>query len=79
MLSLHCGLHEVVHIEQPPEFIPPGESTQGCRLWKTIHALKQSLKAWFGKFSDVLLRFGMRRCLSNHFVFPSHMTEVKYC
>ena len=45
-----------------------------CRLHKAIYGLKQSPKAWFGKFSEVVLKFGLRRCHSDHSVF-SHTSD----
>ena len=32
-------------------------------------AYKQSLRVWFGKFSEVIEKFGMRKRKSDHFVF----------
>ena len=61
-------------MEQPPGFVPQGESGKVCRLHEAIYGLKQSPKTWFGKFSDVVLKFGLRRCHSNHFVF-SHTSD----
>ena len=40
-----------------------------CRLHKTIYGLKQSPRAWFAKFSEVVLKFGLQRCHFDHSVF----------
>src|SRR5258707_13654314 len=56
-------------MEQPPGFVAQGESSQVCHLRKALYGLKQSPRAWFGKFSDAVLRFGMKRCHSDHSVF----------
>ena len=45
-----------------------------CRLHKAIYGLKQSPRAWFSKFSEVVLKFGLRRCHSDRFVF-SHTSN----
>ena len=45
-----------------------------CRLHKAIYGLKKSLGAWFGKFSEVVLKFGLRCCHSDHSVF-SHASD----
>ena len=45
-----------------------------CRLHKAIYGLKQSPRAWFGKFSEVVLKFGLRRCHFDQSVF-SHTSD----
>ena len=40
-----------------------------CRSHKAIYGFKQSLRAWFGNFSEVVLKFSLRCCHSDHFVF----------
>ena len=45
-----------------------------CRLQKAIYGIKQSPRTWFGKFNEVVLKFGLRRCHSDHFVF-SHTSD----
>ena len=71
---LNGNLKEEVYMEQPPGFIAQGESGKVCKLHKAIYGLKQSPRAWFGKFSEVVLKFRLRRCHSNHFVF-SHASD----
>ena len=66
---LNSDLKEEVYMEQPPGFVAQGESGIVCRLHKAIYNLKQSPRAWFGKFSEVVLKFGLRRCHSDHSVF----------
>ena len=61
-------------MEQPPGFIAQGESGKVCKLHKAIYGLKQSPRAWFGKFSEVVSKFGLRRSHSDHFVF-SHASD----
>ena len=71
---LNGDLKEEVYIEQPPGFVAQGEFGKVCRLHKTIYGLKQSLRAWFGKFSEVVLKFGLRCCHYDHSVF-SHTSD----
>jgi len=60
-------------MEQPPEFVAQGESFEMvCHLHKSLHGLKQSTRAWFGKFSNVVQQFGMTRCEADHSVFYQH-------
>jgi len=46
-----------------------------CRLRKSLYSLKQSSRAWFGKFSNVVQQFGMTRCEADHSVFYQHSSD----
>ena len=37
-----------------------------------MYGLKQSPRAWFGKFSEAVLEFGLQRCETDHSVFHLH-------
>ncbi|KAL3749975.1 hypothetical protein ACJRO7_011017 [Eucalyptus globulus] len=56
-------------MEQPPGFVAQGESGLVCQLKKSLYGLKQSPRAWFGRFSEVVLSFGLSRCENDHSVF----------
>ncbi|KAJ7972029.1 Retrovirus-related Pol polyprotein from transposon TNT 1-94 [Quillaja saponaria] len=43
-----------------------------CRLKKSLYGLNQSPRAWFGRFSEVVLSFGLQRCTVDHSVFYKH-------
>ena len=43
-----------------------------CRLHKSLYGLKQSPRAWFGKFNSVVQQFGMSRNEVDHSVFYHH-------
>ncbi|RVW97006.1 Retrovirus-related Pol polyprotein from transposon RE2 [Vitis vinifera] len=58
---LHGDLAEEVYMEQPPGFVAQGESGLVCRLCRSLYGLKQSPRAWFGRFSSVVQEFGMLR------------------
>ena len=66
---LNGNSKEEVNMEQPPEFVVQDESSKVCRSHKAIYGFKQSLRAWFGNFSEVVLKFSLRCCHSDHFVF----------
>ena len=40
-----------------------------CHLRKSLYGLKQSPRAWFGKFSEVIQEFGMNKSKVDHSVF----------
>lgn len=73
---LYGDLSETVFMEQPPGYVAQGEdATKVCHLKKAIYGLKQSPKAWFDKFSNVLGNIGFKQCKSDHSVFVRHRTS----
>ncbi|KAJ9543931.1 hypothetical protein OSB04_023638 [Centaurea solstitialis] len=66
---LHGDLLEEVYMEQPPGFVAQGECGKVCKLRKSVYGLKQSPRAWFGRFSFVVTKFGLRRSSCEHSVF----------
>ena len=72
---LNGGLHEEIYMKQPPRFVAQRESSKMvCRLCKSLYGLKQSPKAWFGKFSNVVQQFGITQCEADHFVFYQYLS-----
>nr|ABN08283.1 hypothetical protein MtrDRAFT_AC155889g9v2 [Medicago truncatula] len=59
---LHGELHEEVYMAQPPGFTVNGASHLVCQLRRSLYGLKQSPRAWFVRFSNVLQEYGMTRC-----------------
>ena len=55
---LYGDLDEQVFMEQPPGYVAQGESSEVCVLKKAIYGLKQSPRAWFHKFSQLLFSYG---------------------
>ena len=56
-------------MEQPPGFVGQGEIGRVYHLRKSLYGLKQSPRAWFGKFSEVIEKFGMQKRKSDNSVF----------
>ena len=56
---LHGDIAKKVYMEQPPEFVAQGEIGRVCHLKKSLYGLKQSPRAWFGKFGEVIEKFSM--------------------
>ncbi|RVW70963.1 Retrovirus-related Pol polyprotein from transposon RE1 [Vitis vinifera] len=69
---LHGELLEEVYMEQPPSFVVQGESGLVCKLRRSLYGLKQSPRAWFGRFNSVVQEFGMLGSEANHSVFYHH-------
>ena len=72
MPSFMVDLAEEVCVEQPPGFVAQGKSGLVCRLRRALYGFKQSLRAWFDRFSYVVQEFGMLRSTIDHSVFYHH-------
>ena len=59
-------------MEQPPGFVAQGESSLVCRPRHSLYGLKQSSRAWFGRFSFVVQEFSMTRSILDPYVFYHH-------
>ncbi|KAL9994189.1 putative RNA-directed DNA polymerase [Helianthus debilis subsp. tardiflorus] len=66
---LHGELNEEVYMEPPPGFIGNFKDKEVCRLKKTLYGLKQSPRAWFGRFTLAMKGFGFRQSNSDHTLF----------
>ena len=56
-------------MEQPLGYVVQGETTQVCHLHRAIYGLKQSPRAWFEKFSQLILSQGLTPCEVDPTVF----------
>jgi len=65
---LYSNLKEEVYMEKPPGYITQGEN-KICCLRKVIYGFKQTLWAWFEKFSITISGIDFHRCHSNHSIF----------
>ena len=63
---LHGDLAKEVYMEQPLGFVAQGESGLVYRLHHSLYGLKQSPRAWFGRFSSIVQEFGMLRSTTDH-------------
>ena len=66
---LHEDHPEEVYMEQPPGFVAYGQISRVYCLRKSLYILKQSPLAWFGKFNQVIEKFGTQKRKSDHSVF----------
>ncbi|GAA0154078.1 transmembrane signal receptor [Lithospermum erythrorhizon] len=70
---LRGDLEEEIYMEQPLGFVAQGEYGQMrkkvCYLRKSLYGLKQSPRAWYGKFSKAIKRLGILTCKSDESVF----------
>ncbi|KAL6214625.1 hypothetical protein ACLB2K_014057 [Fragaria x ananassa] len=63
---LHGDLHEEVYMDLPPEYGTSTGEQVVCKLKKSLYGLKQSPRAWFGRFSKFMKRIGYRQSNSYH-------------
>ncbi|RDX72248.1 hypothetical protein CR513_48290, partial [Mucuna pruriens] len=64
-------------MEQPPGFVSQEESGLVCKLCRSLYRLKQSIRTWFGKFSQVVQNFGMTS-KTDHSAFYVNVYLVVY-
>ena len=65
-------------MEQLPGFVAQGESGLECRLRRSLYGLKQSPRAWFGRFSSMVQEFSMTWSTLDYSVFY-HNTSSGQC
>ena len=66
---LHGDLKEEIYMYLPPGI--PVTSKEGvvCKLRKSLYGLKQSPRAWFGRFAASMKKFGYVQSNSDHTLF----------
>ncbi|KAH9680958.1 retrovirus-related pol polyprotein from transposon RE1 [Citrus sinensis] len=73
---LHGDLQEEVYMELPPGCKMQAEgSKQVCKLRKSLYGLKQSPRAWFGRFTSSMKVFGYQQSNSDHTLFLKYNRE----
>ena len=72
---LNRDLTEEVYMTLPPGFDSDSSRGKVCRLRKSIYGLKQSPRAWFGKFTTVVVGHGFSQAQSDHTLFFRHSPE----
>ncbi|WKA11750.1 hypothetical protein VitviT2T_029220 [Vitis vinifera] len=67
---LHGELSEEVYMDLPPGCMVSKKQCQKvCKLKKSLYGLKQSPRAWFGRFTKSMRAFGYRQSNSDHTLF----------
>ena len=69
---LHGDLHEEVYMEIPHGFGTEETVGKVCKLKKSLYGLKQSPRAWFGRFRNEVCSFGYRQSNADHTLFYKH-------
>ncbi|KAJ0480224.1 putative RNA-directed DNA polymerase [Helianthus annuus] len=76
---LHGELKEEVYMEAPPGFTGNFKTKEVCRLKKTLYGLKQSPRAWFGRFTLAMKGYGFRQSNSDHTLFLKQRGKLITC
>nr|GFB30224.1 putative RNA-directed DNA polymerase [Tanacetum cinerariifolium] len=76
---LHEELKEKVYMEAPPGFLEHFKPGEECRLKKSLYGLKQSPRAWFGRFTLAMKRYGFKQSNSDHTLFLKNRKNRVTC
>ena len=75
---LHGELEEEIYMKIPPGYSKIQITNNSiCKLKKSLYGLKQSSRAWFGKFSQVIKQFGYSQSKGDHTLFYKHLAKDK--
>ncbi|KAB2625988.1 hypothetical protein D8674_017648 [Pyrus ussuriensis x Pyrus communis] len=66
---LHGDLEEEVCMDLPPRYETPNEAGKVCRLQKARYGLKQSPRAWFGRFTEAMKKYSYIQGNVDHTLF----------
>jgi hypothetical protein len=58
---LHGDLNEEIYMEIPPGFGTQETDGKVCRLKMSLYGLKQSHRAWFGRFRNEICSMGFKQ------------------
>nr|GFA61836.1 putative ribonuclease H-like domain-containing protein [Tanacetum cinerariifolium] len=76
---LHGELKEEVYMEAPPGFSKHFKIRKACQLKKSLYGLKQSPRAWFGRFTLAMKRYGFKQSNSDHTLFLKNRKNRVRC
>ncbi|XP_035838498.1 uncharacterized protein LOC110908724 isoform X1 [Helianthus annuus] len=76
---LHGDLTEEVYMEAPPGFSGSFKEREVCRLKKSLYGLKQSPRAWFGKFTLAMKEYGYHQSNADHTLFLKRRNGLVTC
>jgi hypothetical protein len=69
---LHGDLEEEVYMDVPPGYTAKSETEVVCKLQRALYGLKQSPRAWFGRFNVAMRKYGYKPINSDHTLFLKH-------
>ena len=66
---LHGDIEEEVYMDIPPGYSITSGTNEVCKLQRALYGLKLSPRAWFGRFSLAMKKYGLTQSNSNHTLF----------
>nr|GEV82742.1 putative ribonuclease H-like domain-containing protein [Tanacetum cinerariifolium] len=75
----HGELKEEVYMDPPPGFVESSNPREVCRLKKSLYGLKQSPRAWFGRFTLAMRKYGFKQSKSDHTLFLKRKGKLITC
>jgi hypothetical protein len=69
---LHGDIEEEVYMDIPPGYNASSKAEVVCKLQRALYGLKQSPRAWFGRFSAAMRKYGFQQSNSDHTLFLKH-------
>ena len=66
-------------MKAPPDFSGGYNFGEGCKLKKALCGLKQSPRAWFGRFTAAMTKFGYKQSNSDHTLFLKRQNNHITC
>ena len=76
---LHGELKKEVYMESPPGFEGDFKEGEVCRLKKTLYGLKQSPRAWFGRFGAAMKKYDYQQSNADHTLFLKRKGDKITC
>ncbi|GKC10464.1 putative RNA-directed DNA polymerase [Tanacetum coccineum] len=76
---LHGELKEEIYIEAPRGFTDSFGEKEVCLLKKSLYGLKQSPRAWFGRFALAMKHYGFKQSNSDHTSFLKQRGNLITC
>uniref|UniRef100_A0A803QI12 Uncharacterized protein n=1 Tax=Cannabis sativa TaxID=3483 RepID=A0A803QI12_CANSA len=74
---LNGDLEEEVYMDIPPGFENSSNQNKVCKLKKSLYGLKQSPRAWFGRFTKAIIQNGYTQCQADHTLFVKFSSDKR--
>ena len=72
---LNGNLEEEIYMDQPIGFVSKGQEDKVCLLKRSIYGLKQSSRAWYFRFHEAIISFGLSMVSEDHCVYVKKTTK----